>query len=286
MYPPVETPTSPDDQNMVILDGIKNIPTPEQIPRMPHNPFKKSSNTLRNNIDVRNDNEIKRTSLMLEPTSILDEAELIYRNKRLSLNDKDLILAMSKRNNAYLPSDDDHLDNVDYNPTSVTSAGQDENQNYYDDPEIDNKNGNQRIMDYGFVGDTTTARKNDRNSMTTCDNEPGGGGKGEHGSVERRAASASGSSCSSSELENGGGDKQNSNSTVSSGSTSNDDERRLLFHNHDGDSIDNHAANAVEAMDMLSPDEGPLARRYAEIAQFKVNSTASSTTATANCNKW
>lgn len=333
MYPPVETPTSPDDHNMVILDGIA---TPEPIPKMLRNPFKHFADSLRShNVDshvASKESELKRTSLKLDRTTMnaLDDNDLLLRNKRYSLNDRDLIMAMSKRkSNTYSnaipanntagaddPSSKPLLDNRPATMETTTSGGgspseKDENENYCDGKEIDNKNGNDRIMDCGqrVVGD-------DNDSSTTVDRKSqgdGNGNKNRHSGVADESyqrlitteeeeedadsdgkgsdakccvmASNSSSCCLSS------GAEENRNSIASSTDESVelrekldhdelqdefDEQRELLFGQHQRNSrrlLDNSAvllasATPEEPMDMLSPNEGPLARRYAEIAQF------------------
>lgn len=343
MYPPAETPTSPDDHNMVILDGLQKIPTPEQIPKLPRNPLKMSSDTLRKNLDGRTEGELKRTSLKLDSsTKALVDSEdlLLVRNKRFSLNDRDLIMAMSKRKSntttdtAAGGTDDPELlsqqrpldnrpavtaDNGVEQAVTTTSgqrreATKDENENYCDGKEIDNKNGNDRIMDCGDPrNDNGVDRTNNktskevaaeeevedgngnrmsgqnRHSATTCDeneeedDEPYHRLMTEDEGKESPSGSNSSSCCLSEHK------KENRNSIASSTDESvelrekldNDDElqdefdeqRELLFgqKRHSRRFVDNAApvaGTAAEPMDMLSPNEGPLARRYAEIAQF------------------
>lgn len=355
MYPPVETPTSPNDQNMVILDGLDNIPTIEQIPKMLRNPFKHASDTLQfNNMDNRvGDNvvremELKRTSLKLDcySTKALDDNDLLRLNKRYSLNDRDLIMAMSKRkSNTYsnttttvtAGADDPSpstplLDNQPRvagamatettNNATTTSGSQskkDENENYCDGKEIDNKNGNDRIMDCGQLArvadnDINVDRNSimdgddgntNRHSATTCEENEDeeenyhrliteeDADSDSKGSAKGCGGASNSSSCC---LSSGGEEciKDTRNSIASSSDESVelrekldqedelqdefDEQRELLFgqqhQRHSRRFLDNTSpgmagtVSAEEPMDILSPNEGPLARRYAEIAQF------------------
>lgn len=352
MYPPIETPTSPDDHNMVILDGLQQISTPEQIPKMAKNPLRMFSDSK--------EIELKRTSLKLDSSTMkaLDDNDLLLRNKRFSLNDRDLIMAMSKRkSNTYsnttatishggtAGADDPTslpvlLDNRPTIQSTTTSGGgggivggdspsseKDENENYCDGEEIDNKNGNDRIMDCGQLANTddnniSLARnqsicmadgdhhhQNHRNSGTTCDEneedeneedsyhrlitEEDADSDGKEGSAKCCVMASNSSSCCLSSGAEECASKENRNSIASSTDESVelrekldqdelqdefDEQRELLFGQHQQQRhsrrlLDNNAAligsvAAEEPMDMLSPNEGPLARRYAEIAQF------------------
>ena len=338
MYPPVETPTSPDDHNMVILDGLQKIPTPEQIPKMPRNPLKNPMTTIDNVKDL----EWKRTSLKLDGTKPLDDNDFVLRNKRFSLNDRDLIIAMSQRKstpagtggaevkNAASP---EMLDNrsgeVSGEAMAPTSGGggdrrsteeKDENENYCDGQEMDNKNGNDRIMDCGQLarvaddnddnnnadhnatsateGGALDDHKKNRNSATTTTDENENedekesyhrlNTEGEEDEDTDSRASAKGSPSSSCCMSSG---KENRNSIASSTDESVelseklddqdelqdefDEQRELLFgpQRHSRRLLDNNtrqpsSTSGGEEPMVMSPHEGPLARRYAEIAQF------------------
>lgn len=347
MYPPVETPTSPDDHNMIILDGLQKIPTPEQIPKMLRNPL--SGGTAK-------EMELKRASLKLDGcTKALDDNDLLLRNKRYSLNDRDLIMALSKRksntNTTILATAGagDLSPELDNRTTSGSvQSAKDENENYCDGgKEIDNKNGNGRIMDCGqpsLVRVPRNDNSNDvdrniimeekareaeddrngnmnRNSATTCDeneeDEPYHRliPEEEDADSDSKGSGGLASNSSSCCLSSGGGVvvdgvphegveeeeeeeeclKETRNSMASSSDESVelrekldqdelqdefDEQRQLLFGHHNQQRhsrrlMDNQCAtsdaaatSAEEPMDILSPNEGPLARRYAEIAQF------------------
>lgn len=356
MYPPIETPTSPDDHTMVILDGLQKT---EQIPMMMRNPLKMSSDTLRKNMDGNREMELKRTSLKLDSTTkaVDDNDLLVLRNKRYSLNDRDLIMAMSKRNSnsfsdtttAAGGADDPELlsqRRLDNRPcgeagllVTTTSGGgggvvgqqetpppeKDENENYCAGKEIDNKNGNDRIMDCGLLANDDPSNDNgfdrnneveedgngnkmrihpNRNSATTCDEneedepyhrlmtegeeEDADPSEGKGSAAGCGGTSNSSSCCLSSDVAEHQ-KKENRNSIGSSSDESVelrekldndeiqddfDEQRELLFgHQQKRQStnrrfVDNNNGGPGEPMDMLSPNEGPLARRYAEITQF------------------
>lgn len=337
MYPPIETPTSPDDHNMVILDGLQKIPTPEQIPKMPRNPLKNPMTSIDNVKDL----EWKRTSLKLDGSKPLDDNDFVLRNKRFSLNDRDLIIAMSQRKSipgggtgvTTATASPEMLDNRNVEvsgeavaPTSGGGGGQrsaeekDENENYCDGKEIDNKNGNDHLIYCGQLarvandnddnnnaadhnatsatkegGEGVDDHKKNRNSATTTDeNEEEEESyhrlntEGEEDEDTDSRASAKGSPSSSCCTSSG---KENRNSIASSTDESVelreklddqdelqdefDEQRELLFgpqrHSRrlllDNNRPSSTPGGGEEPM-VLSPHEGPLARRYAEIAQF------------------
>lgn len=363
MYPPIETPTSPEDHNMVILDGLSAIPTSEQIPKMMRNPLKMPSDTLRKNMDGSKEMELKRTSLKLDSTTraVDDNDLLVLRNKRYSLNDRDLIMAMSKRkSNTFSDTttagraDDPELlsqTRLDNRPcggesglltSTTTTSGdgvvgqqetppppeKDENENYCAGKEIDNKNGNDRIMDCGLLASFDPSNDNgfDRNNEVDGEEEDGNGNKmgnnqnrnsattcdeneedepyhqlmteGYDEDVDRSEGKGSAAGCggtsnsSSCCLSSDVAEDQKKENRDSIGSSSDesvelrekldndemedefDEQRELLFgqpqkrQSSTRRLMDSNNGGAGEPMDMLSPNEGPLARRYAEIAQF------------------
>lgn len=320
--------------------------------------MKTSSHTPRNNntdngVQAAKEMALKRTSLKLDrcTTAVLDDNDLLLRNKRYSLNDRDLIMAMSTRkssNTVSAPPAGDLSPELDNRPVRETTTGdtttsgghseKDENENYCDGKEIDNKNGNDRIMDCGQLARVADNNDNNvdrnlimmgddgnknRHSATTCegssedveetyhrllppDDEEEDQTDGDSDSKTSAGMASNSSSCC---LSSGGdGDegvgggiggasddaKENRNSIASSSDESVelrekqdqdelqdefDEQRQLLFgQNHHPQrnsrrSLDNSVSAAIvlsaeEPMDMLSPNEGPLARRYAEIAQF------------------
>lgn len=311
MYPPVATPTSPDDHNMVILDGLTDIPASEQIPLLQRNPL------LDNGGSTTARQELKRASLRLEytTTKVLDDNDVSLRSKRYSLNDHDLIMAMSKRKSNTITTSttvaagtDDLLDNRPTSTAAVmpTSVEEDENANYCDGEEIDNKNGNARIMDCGQQLVRVVATSNNDNHNPLVDGQEEDVSLDRDGTKKQRHSAAT---CEESESpahsykplsSNDDGETADSASDskdcvggASSGceeslgmknrsslASSSDESVELREKGDQDDELQDEFDEQRQLlfgqphqqplnMDiLLSPNEGPLARRYAEVSQF------------------
>ncbi|XP_055696838.1 protein sprint isoform X2 [Phlebotomus papatasi] len=199
MFPPADSPVSSTDHE--ILDGPQ-ISTPDQIPKLPEGvaPLFKSSNTLRNNIDAKDEVARKRTSLKIEnSTSLIMEEHLVHK-KRLSLADSDLAMCTKRTVEPEKCSQENSQDvpvkktQPDSNRNSLQSSNPD------DDDYNDLENGN------------SSSGADFRDSIVSSEAEL---------------------LC-----------------------------EKLNTINKATDSDGNHT-------ELLSPNEGPLARRYAEIAHFR-----------------
>ncbi|GAB0089724.1 hypothetical protein DMENIID0001_043210 [Sergentomyia squamirostris] len=211
MFPPVDSPASPTTDHE-ILDGPQ-ISTPDQIPKLPKGVaplllFKAApTNTLKNNIDAKDEVVRKRTSLKIENSTSLIMEEHLVQKKRLS--DGDLALKRTTNSSPSLippPTSGQTVEKActtkkqpDSNRNSLQSSNPDDEDDYND---LEN-------------GNSSSSGADQRDSIVSSEAEL---------------------LC----------EKLN---TINKTTT---------------DTDGNHTSDL-----MVSPNEGPLARRYAEIAHFR-----------------
>lgn len=264
MYPPLESPTSPQDEPMVDLNML-NPSVPEIYNRQSkilindvHNITTqvKSSDTLRNNIDSKNETTKKRTSLNIEH-NCLNEGDIIT-TTRVLVSDK--LKFQSKRNSRAL----DNLIHGDNNNRDSSSSGasssSDENviQNCATMSDVDN-------------------RKVRRIRLRTTANNCNGNGNGNAEGDENHNGNDDDDDDDYNDMDNGNStdSSRKRDSMTSKGSSSDDyflcEKFKNTLNAELTDAVHAEMNAAGEPMELLSPQEVELGRRYAEISQFKNN---------------
>lgn len=218
MYPP-ESPQSP-------LDGPQ-IPDNEQIPKMPipsSIQLRKPSDTIKNNIDLRDDVKTKRTSLKIE--NVNNGADMILTEMTESLPQPTTTTSDDiSSTDVPQPNDNENMivtrelkedgdNNNKFHRISSSSNDDDD-----DDDEDDYHDGEEDDEDLENGNTTDTSRNNQRDSIVSSEDFD----VQTMNTINKRLSSNCG---------------QDTNMSQDS---------------------------------LLSPNEGPLARRYAEIAHFKSN---------------
>lgn len=186
MYPELESPASPQDQPMnEPTDTILLLPTPiglQQSTITPKDIFDKNSSldkstsgldTLKNNMDLKDEVNKKRTSLKIENSSsildnnatavddngVVDAITVTSGNKRDSIN---LDNAVKSDNNNDIYSDCENMKSTDTSDVDNNKVGRNVNTRNEDDNDDDDE-GDYNDMDNGNSSDST--RK--RDSMTS-----------------------------------------------------------------------------------------------------------------------
>lgn len=347
MLPPIGSPTSPQDVQMTDLNILtvssepqhQKLPSPvDNRPLNSHSPLSlssvKSTNTLRNNIDVKNELNKKRTSLNLHENGNAEmfnacdtsstsssSSSSSSASSSSSMGQQPLKLATVKRcsrnldnaryrrelqsianSNGTATNNHSH-DNVNnnvnasrlFNQSSSDSDVADSNPQHIDTVAvIVNENGKmhrrirRKVQDKSQNGnapqnasnnDDDGGCKNDRNKNDSNDNE-------NNEFDDRRNGNASDRSTQ----------KRDSITSKESGSAGSSDDYFLCekFKNTLNAKLCDAVVNGAVVLDengepnrrlsleLLSPHEGPLGRRYAEIAPSKNNSNSNTSTN----NKW
>lgn len=266
MYPELESPASPLDQPMTEPKTFTIITTtlvPASSPPPGTTPtdtqLKSSSDTLKNNIDLKDQSNKKRTSLNIENTAAsppLAEDVAGDVDKKITRDDNatDMVVHQMRSpvNNNEVQSSDYEDNNQHATTTTTTSLSSDpiDNNRYHrcdDDNESDERRRRQRKSvketdddeaDYNDLEETDGGNSTDstrkRDSITSDDDEEEGG--------------------------------------KSVGESSDDYFLCEKFKNTLNENLQNalnDSAGRQAALELLSPHEGPLGRRYAEIAHFK-----------------
>lgn len=337
MLPPIGSPTSPQDVQMTDLNILtvgsepqhQKSPSPvDNRPLNSHSPISlssvKSTNTLRNNIDVKNELNKKRTSLNLHEngnaemfnacdtssTSSSSSSSASSSSSSSPLGQQPLKLATVKRCSRNLDNaryrrelqsingtaanncHDNVNNNVNgsrlFNQSSSDSDVADSNPQHIDTVAvIVNENGKMHRRIRRKVQDKS---QNGNAPQNTSDNDDDGDGNNDrndnenHEFNDRRNGNASDRSTQ----------KRDSITSKESGSAGSSDDYFLCekFKNTLNAKLCDAVVNGAVVLDengepnrrlsleLLSPHEGPLGRRYAEIAPSKNNSNTNTN------NKW
>lgn len=250
MYPELESPASPQDQPMnEPTDNILLLPTPMSIglqqstitPKVifdKNSPLDKSSSgldTLKNNMDLKDEVNKKRTSLKIENSSpILD-------NNATAVDDNNVVIGTVNAINATIGCKRDSigLDNA---------VKSDNNNDVYSDCE------NMKSTDTSDV-DNNKVCKN-VNTRNEDDDEDDDDEEGDYNDMDNENSS----------------DSTRKRDSMTSKESSDDYFLCEKFKNSLNENLRNSIFdNSNLPLELLSPHEGPLGRRYAEIAHFKTN---------------
>lgn len=282
MYPPLTSPTSPHDVPMTDLNILNTktvlpqklisttsptsslssssassspIPPPTSINDQYHNQqLKKSTDTLRNNIDFKNESYKKRTSLKIEDdsnsTNNNNNGNSTEEITRTLLNDNcidnarhSMILSKSQRNSR-------NFDNHNGNDSTTSNSDAEDALKNGNGTELDNRKfrrvrrrNNRSNSNIDTNGDEDEADYNDMKNGSASDSTH------KRDSVTSKGSSDDYFLCE--KFKNSLNAKLNGESEV--------------------DGTVNGAEQAEIPMDLLSPHEGPMGRRYAEITPAKHN---------------
>lgn len=287
MYPPLTSPTSPQDVPMTDLNilntqtvlpqklisttsptsSLSSTSSASSSPILPtndqyHQKIKKSTDTLRNNIDFKNEMYKKRTSLKIENGSNMitknnhnnnnnggnsteDITKTLLKDNCIDNARHSIILSKSQRNSR-------NFDNHNGNDSTTSNS----------DAESAMKNGNGTELDNRkFRRVKRRNNKSDANIDKDVDKEE----EADYNDTKNGSAS----------------DSTNKRDSVTSKCSSDDYFLCEKFKNSlnaklNGESeadgiVNGNAKQAEEPMDLLSPNEVPLGRRYAEITPAKSN---------------
>lgn len=281
MYPPVASPTSPQDVPMTDLN-ILNVNAQDLMPPQKlivasspteelrhhhrsnsHHSLTKASNTLRNNIDLKNEMNKKRTSLNLDNGHVVSPTM----PASLSLdNGNDTIKTAerpAKQKLATVRRCSRKLDNANYR--------------------IECNNNNHNGEPSGSTSsntDTDTDTKHNGNVLSDADNRK-----------VRRVKRKNADKARASEVLDNDDDDGDYNDTRN-GSTSDSTEKRDSVTSKESSDdyflcekfkntlnaklcdavVNSHEANGGDdVLELMSPQEAPLGRRYAEITPVKIN---------------
>lgn len=249
MYPELESPASPQDQPMnEPTDNILLLPTPigrQQSTITPKDIFDKNSpldkstsglDTLKNNMDLKDEVNKKRTSLKIENSSpILD-------NNATAVDDNNAIIGVV--NAITVTSGSNKRDSINLD----NAVKSDNNNDIYSDCE------NMRSTDTSDVDNNKVGRNvNTRNEDDVDDDEDD---EGDYNDMDHENSS----------------DSTRKRDSMTSKESSDDYFLCEKFKNSLNENLRNSIFdNANLPLELLSPHEGPLGRRYAEIAHFKTN---------------
>ncbi|XP_037036638.1 protein sprint isoform X2 [Bradysia coprophila] len=257
MYPEMESPASPQDQPMdEPTDSTLLLPTPTSIGLQkatvtPKGIFDKNCSldkstsgldTLKNNMDLKDEVSKKRTSLKIENSSpILDNnATAIVDDNNVIIGTVNAITGMggSKR-------DSINLDNAVKSDNNNDIYSDCENMRSTDTSDVDNNK----------VGRNVNTRNEDDGEEDDDDDE-----EGDYNDMDNENSS----------------DSTHKRDSMTSKESSDDYFLCEKFKNSLNENLRNSIFdNSNLPVELLSPHEGPLGRRYAEIAHFKANNNRS-----------
>lgn len=300
MFPPISSPTSPQDVQMTDLNILNAAKVSLETPTSPidnnhtiddHSPLSssKSTNTLRNNIDVKNERNKKRTSLNLNDNGngeILNGCESSLSSSSSSSSGQQqkqqqpLKLATVKRCSRNLDNaryrfeqrnhNNDIVNNNNRNSSTDSDTGGDTKPNIDANAiPINDCNENSKLRRLR----RKTHDKSQKMHVTNNDSD------GDENNVEYNDRQNGNASDVSTQ-------KRDSVTSKESSSTGSSDDYFLCekFKNslntklcddalNDAIVVDEDGTNSRRlSLELLSPHEGPLGRRYAEIATNKGNS--------------
>ncbi len=252
MYPELESPASPQDQPMnEPTDSILLSPAPmsielQQSTVAPKDIFDKNSpldkstsglDTLKNNMDLKDEVNKKRTSLKIENSSpILD-------NNTTAVDDNNVDIGMV---NAITVTSGSKRDSINLD----NAVKSDNNNDIYSDCE-NMKSTDTSDVDNNKVCKNLNTRNEDDDEEDDDDDE-----EGDYNDMDNENSS----------------DSTHKRDSMTSKESSDDYFLCEKFKNSLNENLRNAIFdNANLPMELLSPHEGPLGRRYAEIAHFKAN---------------
>lgn len=245
MYPELESPASPQDQPMnEPTDSILLLPTPMSTTPAPKDILDKNISgldTLKNNMDLKDEVNKKRTSLKIENSSpILDNNGTTVGdgNNVVIGTPHDITVTTTSSNR-----DSINLDNAVKSDNNNEVYSDCENMKSTDTSDVDNKkvcrNLNTRNEDDDEVVDEE--EDNDEGDYNDMDNE-------------------------------NSSDSARKRDSMTSKESSDDYFLCEKFKNSLNENLRNSIFDKTNLpMELLSPHEGPLGRRYAEIAHFKTS---------------
>lgn len=249
MYPPLESPTSPQDEPMTDLN-ILNNPSIQDIhnpPKIPIESQVKSSDTLRNNIDLKNETTKKRTSMNIENGCMdtVNEGDIIT---AACNGAPDKIKFKAKRNSKALDNVAHHGDNNNRDSSASSSADEKVIRNCVTLSDVDNRKVRRVVR-------TRTNHRIDNDVRDDDDDDD------DYNDMEN------GNSTDSS---------QKRDSMTSKEESSSDDyflceKFKNTLNAQLTDAVQAELNASGEPMELLSPQEVEMGRRYAEVSQFKNN---------------
>lgn len=265
MYPQVESPTSPDDQPMEemlpdtnMTEIVVDIQQPKAIINdNPEKQLEKSSDTLRNNIDIKDEINKKRTSFKIENAAmVLLMMDTVDKNS----------IKIGKQNKTI---NDDVINNVSSN---ITTDNNDSILFHNNDNTLINDNFN--IIDTAddhnkiiMFNNNTVIDRDSTNNINIVNNR------------YRRATLATHDDDDDDD-EDDYNDMENGNSTdstrkrdsMTSRESSDDyflcEQFKNALNGNLRKKLRDDVDSAITSLELMSPNEGPLAKRYAEIAPY------------------
>lgn len=242
MYPPIASPTSPHDVPMADLN-IMNAVAQQEKPELPSPASTKSMQTLRNNIDAKNDKNKKRTSLKMdngnESTHSFESIESVDAKQRIPK------LATVKRcsrnldNMRYRLECNNHLNNN--NNSGDSSIGT---------PSTDSDGDTASNRNAKPLHSDDENRKNRRTRRKTSDIHNDNENGNNSDSTQKRDSVTS---------------KESSDDYFLCEKFKNTLNAKL------SDAVVEIDKETVVPMELLSPQEAPIGRRYAEVVTNKSN---------------
>lgn len=292
MYPPMASPTSPADEEMADLNilrstaSVAEIQKPSKVitsvdvdvlvgrPLSGANQLPKATDTLRNNIDLKNDTTKKRTSLHIDNGTANGAIDPD------TINIDDIVTTpciVSDRTKFHMKRNSRALDNIVHgdNNNGLSSGSSSSNSNRASSS-ASGSSGDEKSHRNGAALSDVDNRKVRRVRTRASNGHRDASGNGHDDDDDDYHDLDNGNTTSDS-----GG---NRDSVTSKGTSSDDyflcEKFKNSLNAQFSDSVGVQAVDpnaAGEPMELLSPQEVELGRRYAEIAQFKNNN---------NNNKW
>lgn len=275
MYPPIASPTSPQDVPMTEFNIIDVIGTPIEAShhlQQPH--LIKSTNTLRNNIDLKIELNQKRTSLKLEngngngvlsPSAIANDNKTPTSKRSITRHYHHQKLATVKRCSRNLDNASYRIEcnnNNNYNNNDEFTESSTDDSRSECDAETKQHNGNGQC-EFENRKIRRVKRKNNEKNYNTETMPDNGANKDNKNSNDMRNGNNSDTST------------QKRDSVTSKEESSDDYFLCEKFKNTLNatlcDAVVTGNDKDVFPSELLSPHEGPLGRRYAEIAPMKSN---------------
>lgn len=299
MLPPIGSPTSPQDVQMTDLNILTvasdvthhKLTSPvDNRPLNNHSPLSlstiKSTNTLRNNIDMKNELNIKRTSLNLHENSnaemfnSCDTSSSSSSSSSSSMGQQPLKLATVKRCSR-------NLDNARYRIELQNNHSKNDN--------VNNNMNDSRLFNQSSSDSDVAEQKQHIDTIAVIVNDNAKARRSRRKTQETKSTETNDTDDDDINIEfndrqNGNGSdrstqKRDSITSKESGSAGSSDDYFLCekFKNTLNAKLcdavvngavmldENGTTNRRLSLELLSPHEGPLGRRYAEIAPSKNN---------------
>lgn len=255
MYPELESPASPQDQPMnEPTDNLLLLPTQIGLQQQStitakdifdkNSPLDKStsgSDTLKNNMDLKDEVNKKRTSLKIENSSpILDNNATAVDDNNAIIGTVNAITSGSKR-------DSINLDNAVKSDNNNDIYSDCENMKNTDTSDVDNKK---------ICKNVNTRNEDDNDDEVEEEEGDDVDDEGDYNDMDNGNSS----------------DSTRKRDSMTSKESSDDYFLCEKFKNSLNENLRNSIFdNSNLPLELLSPHEGPLGRRYAEIAHFKTN---------------